>query len=378
MKSTSVPSKSIHDLIKFCRTASVVTDIKSLRYDTLHLMRRIFQSDSTIIWHIDEKGRIADPLKLNIRQRFFPMYRDYFFKLNPFDPINMKSFRGTSASMEQIVSFDEFKKTEYYNDFIKPQKIKRQMVVYVRTDHQLKALICTHRFNHRQFDQEDLNAADIVSTQMSSALERIGMIEAIRRRGSLFQMILNSTDVGIVALDLGKKPLFFNTKAVHIFEKLKKEPISKHERNDFMSLVPPPVLNDCDALISCHEKELKIGIDSFPMQERSITISHLEKCRFRCRIVHNDMTEFNQPLILVYMEVLSLQPCLNPLAVKNDFNLTKRETEIVTYVIKGYKNARIAETLFISEGTVKNHLRNIFRKAKVNNRSSLIHRVLSL
>ena len=230
MVPTSVPADCIPDLIKFFRTAGTAADIKSLRHDTLHLVRRIFRSDSTIIWHIDEKNRIVDPIKINVQQRFFPMYRDYFFKQNPFDPINMKSFTGTSVSMEQIMPFEDFKKTEYFNDFIKPQKIQRQMVVYVRTDHQLKSLICTHRFKNRRFDQEDLNAADMISSYMSSTFERIYMAEAIRRRGSLFQMILNSTDVGILALDLGKKPIFFNKKAVRICEEIKKEPIPKHER----------------------------------------------------------------------------------------------------------------------------------------------------
>jgi len=78
------------------------------------------------------------------------------------------------------------------------------------------------------------------------------------------------------------------------------------------------------------------------------------------------------------MEILPLHPKINDQVVKNDYHLTKRETEIVSYIIKGHKNAEIAKMLFISEGTVKNHLRNIFEKVKVKNRTSLIHKVLSL
>jgi DNA-binding NarL/FixJ family response regulator len=48
--------------------------------------------------------------------------------------------------------------------------------------------------------------------------------------------------------------------------------------------------------------------------------------------------------------------------------LTKREKEILTQVMKGLTNREIASALFISENTVKNHLRNIMEKLHMNNR----------
>lgn len=43
--------------------------------------------------------------------------------------------------------------------------------------------------------------------------------------------------------------------------------------------------------------------------------------------------------------------------------LTEREKEIIQLIAKEYSNAKIAETLFISERTVESHRKNIFRKA---------------
>lgn len=48
--------------------------------------------------------------------------------------------------------------------------------------------------------------------------------------------------------------------------------------------------------------------------------------------------------------------------------LTRREKEILTHVMKGLTNREIAGTLFISENTVKNHLRNIMEKLHLSNR----------
>ena len=51
--------------------------------------------------------------------------------------------------------------------------------------------------------------------------------------------------------------------------------------------------------------------------------------------------------------------------------LSQREREIVALVAQGFKNKEIAERMFISEQTVKNHLHNIFDKLGVSDRLEL-------
>lgn len=52
--------------------------------------------------------------------------------------------------------------------------------------------------------------------------------------------------------------------------------------------------------------------------------------------------------------------------------LTVRELEIIQLIGKGMKNVEIAEELFLSEKTVKNHLTNIFKKLKLNDRTQVL------
>jgi DNA-binding NarL/FixJ family response regulator len=51
--------------------------------------------------------------------------------------------------------------------------------------------------------------------------------------------------------------------------------------------------------------------------------------------------------------------------------LTPREIEIVRMAATGLRNKQIAETLFISEGTVKIHLHNIYEKLGLSDRLEL-------
>lgn len=52
-------------------------------------------------------------------------------------------------------------------------------------------------------------------------------------------------------------------------------------------------------------------------------------------------------------------------------NLTKRESEVLRLVSVGMSNLQVAETLFISEHTVKLHVSSILKKLKLENRTQL-------
>ena len=54
---------------------------------------------------------------------------------------------------------------------------------------------------------------------------------------------------------------------------------------------------------------------------------------------------------------------------RNDLKLTRREKDILEMLVKGNSNKDMAEAMFISEKTVKNHLTSIFRKLGVKDRT---------
>lgn len=61
-----------------------------------------------------------------------------------------------------------------------------------------------------------------------------------------------------------------------------------------------------------------------------------------------------------------------------DNNLSKKERQIIILISHGRKNREIADSLCISEQTVKSHISRIFRKTNVNTRSQLVPLALKL
>jgi DNA-binding NarL/FixJ family response regulator len=73
-------------------------------------------------------------------------------------------------------------------------------------------------------------------------------------------------------------------------------------------------------------------------------------------------------------------PMREPEFIAQPFNLTRKEKEVVRMVTQGLRNKEIASRMFISEQTVKNHLRAVFEKLHVGDRLELalyaIHHLL--
>ncbi|NMB01626.1 MAG: response regulator transcription factor [Firmicutes bacterium] len=60
---------------------------------------------------------------------------------------------------------------------------------------------------------------------------------------------------------------------------------------------------------------------------------------------------------------------LQTAATLSELSLTSRELEILRYIVEGMSNKEIANTLFISEKTVKNHITSLLRKLDVEDRT---------
>ncbi|MEW5821502.1 MAG: response regulator transcription factor [Cyanobacteriota bacterium] len=66
--------------------------------------------------------------------------------------------------------------------------------------------------------------------------------------------------------------------------------------------------------------------------------------------------------------------------LKDTYKMSDREIEVISLALHNYKNTIIAQKLFISTGTVKRHLHNIFEKMEISSKEELqkiIHNINS-
>lgn len=77
--------------------------------------------------------------------------------------------------------------------------------------------------------------------------------------------------------------------------------------------------------------------------------------------------------VMVLVEKVTEQRGLNLKKAKSQYGLTDREIEVVALVAQGLANKEIASRMFLSEHTVKDHIKNIKRKMDAASRSEIVY-----
>lgn len=181
---------------------------------------------------------------------------------------------------------------------------------------------------------------------------------------SLDEILKRRAAPGVLILNQEFKPVFVSAEALSFLEAMDGNAASSPET---LPRIPDEVLDLCAspekvkkggfAAKLCRGKESYL-VRVIPMNragaKRNQTNSHF----------------------MVIIEGYSLERKIDTERLTAKFNLTKREAQIAGAVAKGLKNTEIGELLYVSENTVKDHLKKIMGKLGVNNRASIFCKLL--
>jgi len=169
--------------------------------------------------------------------------------------------------------------------------------------------------------------------------------------------LLDKIPMGIIIVDRGQNVLYQNRKAVYFMERFQL-PVE-------ISRVSKRIFN------AMHLTKLA---EEFPGEIYIKRKYNKSPSNWTFRIVFKEEPD---PYICVFIIEDTISSKLDLNKIRQQFRLTRRETDVLRRVLDGLKNIEIAEELEISEQTVKDHLSNIYMKIGVRNRFSLMRELVN-
>ncbi len=359
----------------FCGGLFTLNDVDEMRHETLAFFETHLGAEKGNFFMAEAPDRPVSFMRIvkrGIEDRALRNYRSYYWKLDPFylnfaEQIPEGAFDVLTT--EDIVSFRDLTRTEYYNDFLKPQSIHHQMTIHLKSGRQLLGVVALFRSRRAGgFSVRNKCRALAVAPYLSGALKMALASEISHALESALPAIIREQPRdGLVILDRFLNPVYTNERAMRLLSGLTTPNID-------------PGFGGFQKAVSGACKEALAARGNNPLEplERARRVDLGSDCSGRKILVRIRLADNQKsgPLFLLFLggeEQISFT-----MRFLRDRGLTRREVEVVEILARGARNADIAEKLFISEYTVENHLKSIYRKLGVSNRTAAVHRLLQM
>jgi DNA-binding CsgD family transcriptional regulator len=274
------------------------------------------------------------PGGLTFQLSMLPLYLfvEHFAPLHPYHILvsreGVTKYMNRGTNMTDFVKASHLSNTEYGQDFQPVAGVFYEMCTMLGSQGDSLGTMGFHRKKgERDFSDREKKIFNLVLPHIARSFHRL----------ELTQGRIPSTDVGEIVLGPSGTPLSLNEEAKRL-----------------LNGCPPHIIPDPD---------LSAGSTFFS--------THTDIYRVRT-LPHRPTLESRT----VFLERLPPQQLLrSKLSV---MGLTRRQAEIAVFATQGLSNREIADRLFITEQTVKDHLHDVFNHLKITRRSELTVKVLAL
>ena len=371
-------SQDYQDIINTTQLAYSLLGTVTIRQRVLSSLEKVFRVESGVFFLGDHELRrlaVDDGVGLNVDKSSFNKYADYYWR---YDPIYHMALNSTKVVFRNndILPYSEWLKLEYYNDFLRPLNVYRELAICLRSSSRIVGQICLFRSRRQpNFDERDKSKASIMAPSIAIALRNAIVFSRTKYERNLFSKLNEFLLEGIIVLDSELHLVYRNPKAAEMLPHLphKQSGLAGEIRSN-SEAVPAEILGSC-----LHLKRFSQSVKQ-PVRFRYEVTKH-EKQKSALQVEVSILPTYcerpGMPYFLVSLKDASGAGDEREEVMKEKCHLTKREMDIALSIGEGLTNREIAKKLFITQFTVETHLKNIFEKTGVRNRTELASRIQS-
>jgi len=318
---------------------------------------------------------LTSTVLVNVDSSYYEQYLKHYWQLDPvYDAVVNRGMRTFRFSDTQPSS--RCPKNEFCREFLRPQDIGAELVLCFLFGDKLTASISLFRStNEADFTYQDVLKAGAVSSYMSTIFHNATLLSQLREEKARFESIYQSMEEGVIILDHQLKIIFYNSKALEMSRQWSPKGLRwNNDQGNRSFVVPDKVLEDCLALKSGFETEGSM-VDLVRRRSAYVYVNESDYFRVDSKIFTNPFESMSKAYFLISIRSPSQIADHSEGWMKKEYHLTKRELEIIRCVSQGLTNQQTADKLFVSLFTVITHLKNIYRKVGVRNRTELVYRL---
>jgi DNA-binding CsgD family transcriptional regulator len=366
-----IRANDLSEVLRVSETASSCVEIEQLREAVLDLIPNMFHVDRATFYLTRSYPAVRldfDNVAMRgVERKYAVLFRKYYWKMDPV--LKMSNLPRTVISLQDILGERGMVESEWYHDFLKPQGVRDLIATNLRIGNSLKGVMVLIRStNEPAFAAREMVKAELLAPHLAAAVEKAILLEKVRKTEQIIAAICQELPKGgLLVVDESLAPVYANEEARKTLAQ-----IAVGEEPPKPPFVPlPKALHlQCQKLFQNVASTTDLAnnqqIDLMVPGEKgavSADISLVQDSKaLRLCLIRFGRTE-QEPVISVHLKKLGL---------------SRRELELIGLVCEGFKNKEIGEKLFISENTVETHLRSIYEKLDVKNRTSLAHKVTRL
>jgi len=353
-------------------TVNECKDHAALRNEALCMVQKTLSADSSVYLRVNRNSRgprFSDGIAHGHSESHVLEWCRRYQPQDPFVDCYMRQHKNRNRQVvvsDRVVSEREYLASRFYREFLEPMSIYHVLLIGLTSVSGPLGVLGFHRpRNAPAFSDGEIAMAQMIAPYFSAANLRTAALEKVDERDAIINCLAqDSLNQSILVLDHNLEPIFVSQSCYELLGDANRQlaPWLKTSLS-----LPRELLQHCMRFKSAH------GLDN--PEHSPIKFQMLIGAKHRpVNVILRAMTGNDNALrFMVCFENEKTQKL--PYERLEKHGLTPRQIDIAQLVGVGLTNSDIAGKLCISTRTVENHLRSIFEKAGVNNRTSLVYRL---
>ncbi len=304
---------------------------------------------------------------------FTERYVRYFGRLNPMIPRKATLPVGAAVSTSMLMPPDEFARTEYYNDWVRPQGFHGAVgTVLARRGAKVTWLATVWPRGAGEPGRRNLDALACLVPHMVRALQVMQRLDLVADCQDALQAALARVVQAVMLVDHEGRLLHANAAAEALLQPRRPLALSQGR------LVGHDARAD-GMLQAALARALACGI--VPAGVEEIVMPRAGRRPLLLNIVplsparREQMAPAPRVAALILVTDPEARPPLRVDTVVRAYNLTPAEGRVLGAIVAGERLQAVAQRLGVARGTVKTHLERIFFKTGTSRQSELVHLV---